>query len=462
MKKIFILLASLSLLAFAVSCKKDKPVETKESWRVVVESLTCDDAAIKASFEEAIAEINSYSATIDVDEAFDLVDDVAEAYDGYVNCEIILEISQDGKTWEEYDSWSLTANVEPEQPVLIWRVVVSDITYNDEEVLASFQEYISYMNDSVADYTVEEAEDEMDIIAASFDGYIGCQIVMEISEDEGTTWNDYATWTLTLVPQDTWRIVTYDLIANDEADIVSFEEEVAELNEQAGDFGVEMAEQYVDQLVVAFWGRLGGEVVLEATEDGGETWYDYYTWTMTLQEDHEYVDLGLPSGTLWATCNIGADLPQESGYYFAWGELTPKDSYSAANCDTWDVEMTDISGNPEYDAATANWGDQWCLPTKEQMEELLNECTANLIGGNGFIGYQFIGPNGNILILPLVGYCEDSSIHQVESFGYYWTSTPVDGHLNQSYIAELDQDGTNRVISDDRFYGQSIRPVRQN
>lgn len=77
--------------------------------------------------------------------------------------------------------------------------------------------------------------------------------------------------------------------------------------------------------------------------------------TISTINGHEYVDLGLPSGLKWATCNVGAKSPEEYGDYYAWGETYTKDEYKEDNCDLWDVEMEDIGGDPEYDVATSEW-----------------------------------------------------------------------------------------------------------
>ena len=94
------------------------------------------------------------------------------------------------------------------------------------------------------------------------------------------------------------------------------------------------------------------------------------------QNNHEYVDLGLPSGTLWATCNVGANSPEEYGDYFAWGETQPKTIYSRSNY-----------GYSNADATKANWDSDWCMPTKEQWEELRNNTT------NKYNALRFYGCN---------------------------------------------------------------------
>ena len=89
---------------------------------------------------------------------------------------------------------------------------------------------------------------------------------------------------------------------------------------------------------------------------------------------YEYVDLGL--SVKWAICNIGASSPSDYGDYLAWGETETKDEYTNDNSVTYgDSSFGDISGNATYDAATANWGKKWRMPTRSEFEELLDDCT---------------------------------------------------------------------------------------
>ena len=100
---------------------------------------------------------------------------------------------------------------------------------------------------------------------------------------------------------------------------------------------------------------------------------------------HEYVDLGFPSGLKWAACNVGANTPEEYGNYYAWGEIVPKTDYSDENCATLGKQLGDISGNANYDAATANWGAPWRMPTREELKELIDNCTFKWTTQNGTI-----------------------------------------------------------------------------
>ena len=174
-------------------------------------------------------------------------------------------------------------------------------------------------------------------------------------------------------------------------------------------------------------------------------------------QGHEYVDLGLPSGIKWATRNLGADKPEDYGHYFAWGETEPKNEYTEENSLTYNVVMTDISGNAQYDAATANWGDKWRMPTKDAIKELIEECDWICEGVNGVNGYKVVGPNGNSIFLPFSGRIDDEYGEHLLSAGsreFYWSSTPYNEDENKVYIL------MNRDIYDLCCYiGCSIRPV---
>ena len=175
-----------------------------------------------------------------------------------------------------------------------------------------------------------------------------------------------------------------------------------------------------------------------------------------VSEAYEYVDLGLPSGLRWATCNVGADNPWEYGGYYAWGEVNTKSEYTQENSLTFDVELGDISGNPEYDAAAANWGGNWRMPTSVEFEELINNCTWTWTVQNGVDGYLVTGPNGNSIFLPAAGIISGTSSYYVSFNGSYWSSTP-----NGRYVDDFDFTVERYYIDDcsSRTNGQSIRPV---
>jgi hypothetical protein len=173
---------------------------------------------------------------------------------------------------------------------------------------------------------------------------------------------------------------------------------------------------------------------------------------------HEYVDLGLPSGLKWATCNVGANSPEEYGDYYAWGETETKDEYTEENSSTSGVKMNDISGNPQYDVARKKWGGNWRMPIYDEIKELIEKCFWKWIEQNGTNGYKVTGPNGNSIFLPAAGCRGGSSLYYAGSNGFYWSSTPYECNDNEAYYLDFYSD-YHFMGSFDRNLGQSVRPV---
>lgn len=173
---------------------------------------------------------------------------------------------------------------------------------------------------------------------------------------------------------------------------------------------------------------------------------------------HEYVDLGL--SVKWATCNVGANYPNSFGNYYAWGELNPKSYYSYDNCHTYNEELDDISGKLKYDVARKMWGGTWRMPTRSEMDELVNNCNWELEIENNFAYYRIIGPNGNYISLPATGYFEYSYISDELCSGQYWTSTPYTiNDYNESSYALIFSEKSVKTERRVRYLGRTIRPV---
>lgn len=174
---------------------------------------------------------------------------------------------------------------------------------------------------------------------------------------------------------------------------------------------------------------------------------------------HRFVDLGL--SVKWATCNVGAERPQENGDYFAWGETNTKSDYSESNSITFDKAMEDIAGNAEYDAASANWGKPWRLPTEKECRELIESCKWTWTSLNGgYCGYHIISKiNGNSIFLPAAGRFKGELHDGNEMLGRYWSSTP------RSRIGKINClafDNSRFVLNRDiRSNGYSVRPVSE-
>ena len=189
------------------------------------------------------------------------------------------------------------------------------------------------------------------------------------------------------------------------------------------------------------------------------------------EEGHAWVDLGLPSGKKWATCNVGANAPEDYGDYFAWGETSPKakydwDTYLHWNdidgdgwCENGEATInSDISGNAQYDAATANWGGSWRMPTKDEMQELVVHCEWEYTQVNGVNGAKVIGPNGSCIFLPAAGGRDGSSLIDDGDYGYYWCSTPY-GIGNDDRAWGLDFDEGSGYVDWGYYRGNGL-PVR--
>ena len=195
----------------------------------------------------------------------------------------------------------------------------------------------------------------------------------------------------------------------------------------------------------------------QGTAYGQEKSFTTNAYTGTIN-GYAWVDLGLPSGLKWATCNVGAATPEDYGNYYAWGETTTKSSYTEDNCRTYGVSMNDISGNANYDAARANWGGTWRMPTWEEMEELIDNCTWTWITQSGVKGCKVTGSNGKSIFLPHAGYCEGTSRSSVGEIGSYWSSTPFESDGKYAYDLFF-SGGGHRVSWDGRSLGRTVRPV---
>ncbi len=189
---------------------------------------------------------------------------------------------------------------------------------------------------------------------------------------------------------------------------------------------------------------------------------------------HAYVDLGLPSGLLWATCNVGADKPEDYGSYYAWGETEVKSAYNwntykwcNGNWDNLTKYNTDSYYGtvdnktllePEDDAAHVNWGGAWRMPTREEMNELKNNCTWTWTTQGGNNGYRVTGSNGESIFLPAAGYYYDGSLNYAGSGGYYWSSSLNTDSPNYAYYLYF-YSGSVYMSNYNRGYGLSVRPV---
>ena len=176
------------------------------------------------------------------------------------------------------------------------------------------------------------------------------------------------------------------------------------------------------------------------------------------------IDLGLPSGTKWACCNIGATSPEGYGGYYAWGETSEKSEYSWDNyayynssTNEWISIGDDIAGT-SYDVAHVQWGSPWVMPSHERQMELVDYCSRERTTVNGVYGTLVTGPSGGQIFLPAAGLRWDDYLNFAGSYGYYWSSTQNPDYSSDAYNLYFGSGywgwGNGR-----RLYGESVRAV---
>lgn len=197
---------------------------------------------------------------------------------------------------------------------------------------------------------------------------------------------------------------------------------------------------------------------------------DHYANVILLDKSHkgtingyEWVDLGLPSGLKWASYNVGATKPYEPGGYYAWGEVTTKSVYPSKMPGLNEPRRTDISGNPQKDAARANWGNSWRMPTKADLIELLVNTTMEQTFMNGMKGMKFISnTNFHFIFIPYAGTIAHDG-NKVVGWDrgdecLMWTSTPHEVNTTRSYYYSR-RAGAAGLPHEYQYWGASVRPV---
>ncbi len=179
------------------------------------------------------------------------------------------------------------------------------------------------------------------------------------------------------------------------------------------------------------------------------------------------IDLGLPSGTKWACCNVGAKKPEQYGGYYAWGEVSEKSYYdwsTYSHCDGTSSSCrnlgSDIAGT-QYDVAHVQWGGSWVMPSLDQIKELLDHCSSEWTTVNGVYGRRFTGSNGGSIFLPAAGRRWNGDLYYVGASGYYWSSTQSPDYSDDAYDLCF-YSGYANWGNYYRDNGQSVRPVVRN
>lgn len=180
-----------------------------------------------------------------------------------------------------------------------------------------------------------------------------------------------------------------------------------------------------------------------------------------IEASHEWVDLGLPSGILWATCNVGANKSYECGDYFSWGETTPKTYYNSNNYK--------YSSNSKYnssdelttlslmdDAAYKNWGGKWRMPTAIEQDELVKNCNWTLVTKSGVYGYEVKSKkNDNAIFIPIAG--RGTETRGVVVDGYWSSSLTGVGSAHAKFL--IVSSSEYEVYWNNRYVGFPIRAV---
>lgn len=182
----------------------------------------------------------------------------------------------------------------------------------------------------------------------------------------------------------------------------------------------------------------------------------------------EAVDLGL--SVKWASCNVGAESPEDYGGYYAWGETEEKNDYSSSTSITYGLSTSGLRSQgiidsddnltAAYDAATDNWGSSWRMPTKEEIEELCNKCSWEWTSVNGVSGRKVTGPNGNSIFLPAAGSRNGTEVRSRGSGGYYWSGTLNEDYGLNAYYLYFGS-GYHDWGRIGRYHGLTVRPVTE-
>lgn len=294
--------------------------------------------------------------------------------------------------------------------------------------------------------------------------------------------------------------ITYTFTANDNMELIAEFEKLAVVSISSNGNGSVSFENSTETTMIV---KPGTSITVIACPEEG---YDFMGWhvdgvlisnknkyTFTVEKDitlvaefmeqeDGVVNLGLPSGTKWGTCNVGATSPEEYGGYYAWAEVVEKNNYSWNNYQyhRWEGNtriMTKYSAKRVFgygdgkeildsydDVAHVTCGDGWRMPTSMEMVELRTKCTWEWTTLNDINGYKVTGPNGNSIFLPAAGYRSESNTYSLGEGVYYWvnsrdlydeyTALYSDGNLHRN------DGGEYCLENEERYKGFSVRPVR--
>ena len=270
------------------------------------------------------------------------------------------------------------------------------------------------------------------------------------------------------------------MLVSEEATLAPLPSTISPVTRKAVESAMQLLRKHRPQTIDAWMQMLSGEasnvndrdsehdeqtVVAEVTEVSAPQ----HKQTSGHHNGHEWVDLGL--SVKWATCNIGADRPEDYGDYFAWGETETKKRYDWDNCfdcldgkwnGRWGIYKiggkTIISPTSGHDTARENWGGSWRMPTDAEFDELCDKCVWTWTSQGGHKGYKVTGPNGKSIFLPAAGWRNGTDTYDVSEEGDYWSSSLSASLSGSARILYFDSSNHN-TVNYGRRYGLSVRPV---
>ena len=215
--------------------------------------------------------------------------------------------------------------------------------------------------------------------------------------------------------------------------------------------------------LMAFAQASGGQIRRPNRVQPNERSSRPHNTTLNRISNHEYVDLGL--SVKWATCNVGANSPEDYGLYFVWGETSPRTDYGSVSQDSIRRDIGNNISGSAYDAANANWGGNWRMPTRYDVQELIDNCKWKEEYYKGINGYRVTGPNKKSIFIPSAGYYSGS----IKLNGYFriWTSSAEIRQNGSVWPYHLHVENSNNpntsvhphLIRESSTVGMCIRPV---
>ena len=214
-------------------------------------------------------------------------------------------------------------------------------------------------------------------------------------------------------------------------------------------------------LLAAVMLAVAGVAAVMSSKSAGDAAVALSTSKTGVHNGHQWVDLGLPSGLKWATCNVGASSPEDYGCYYSWGDTKVRKEYTLGCCSSWGRPWVNLSGSVYYDAASANWGGDWRMPTSEEFQELIENCIWTWKTSEYYSGYEVKSNiNGNSIFIPAAGNFIAEYIADIGD-GFYWSASSSKDNTLMAESLSFNEDGQ-YIHEYSRHLGCNVRPVMPN